>query len=69
MPTRENFAGRVPKIVRNQCARTIIVLTRAHAAPAEQFLRDKMLIEPAGEAEENFLKLGLLVVDALRPRS
>ena len=67
MPTHENFAGRGTKIVgvRNQCARTVLVLARAHAAPAEQFLRDKIPIEPAREAEGDFFKLGLLVVDAL----
>ena len=51
--------------MRNQCARTVLVLARAHAAPAEQFLRDKIPIEPARKTEENFFKLGLLVVDAL----
>jgi len=65
MPTRENFAGRGTKIVRNQCARAVLVLVRAHAAPTEQFLRDKMPSEPIKEAEDSFFKLGLLVVDAL----
>jgi len=40
--TREkNFAGRVLKIV---CAISAPVFARAHATPAEQFLRDRMHI-------------------------